>query len=340
MHRYQEAQRIIESQQEEKRDLIMKHAEEASSLRRKIQLLTEQIESGPAPAMSAAPSSAGFTDFNAEMEALNMGPHDWDNFIFVNDLHHDSTDDFNFDVEPAPVSHTPVPEKAIPPTTLISTPSKKVADAATEQPVASGLLFFLLLCGAFVASKPQSSQPPDLPHVPADVRAAAPAVLNNLLSDSAATNAPTNTRAAHASASEPDPSGLPHANTRSRSRLDHMHHRLTTPTKQQEIDSAFSLTTAQYASLTNADYSMFDQHRQEGGTPRPRRNLAESLARMQHDHVQNTKAEVYTRSLLFDQIPDDVVKQFRQLVGDCDDGEMHQHQMTNDDEMFAYKAEP
>lgn len=342
LHRYQEAQRIMETMHDEKRDMMMKHTEETSSLRKKIHILTEQLEAGPAPAMSAAPSSTGFTDFNAEMEALNMGPHDWDNFIFVNDLQNDSTDDFTFDPKPEPVRPSPTLEKKSSSSTVVPSHQRKSTDGTGDQPVASGLLFFLLLCGAFVASKPASSQPADLPQVPEHVRAAAPTVLNNLLSDAGPSSAQHGSRAVNRAALEPEPSGLPHS-TRSRSRLEHMHERLTSPTKQQEIDSAFSLTTAQYASITNMDYATYDERPESSHHPdahsRPRRNLAEALANMQEEHTRNSKAEVYTRSLLWDQIPSDVVKQFRELVRDHNEIEARQQRQSSDEDMFTYKVE-
>ena len=342
LHRYQESQRIIETLHDEKRDMMMKHSEETSSLRKKVQILTEQLDAGPAPAMSAAPSSTGFTDFNAEMEALNMGTHDWDNFIFVNDLHNESSDDFAFDSKPEAVRQAPTLEKKSSSSTVMPSPQRRAADSTPDQPIASGLLFFLLLCGAFVASKPASSRPADLPQVPEDVRAAAPKVLNNLLSDASASSTQQSSAATSRESLEPGPSGLPHS-TRSRSRLEHMHQRLTSPTKQQEIDSAFSLTSAQYASISNMGYTGYDDRPSSshhgGSSPRPRRNLADMLASMQDEHTRHSKAEVYTRSLLWDRIPSDVVRQFREMVRDHNEIEGRQQQQTSHDDMFAYKVE-
>lgn len=322
---------------------MMKHTEETSSLRKRIQILTDQLEAEPAPAMSAAPSSTGFTDFNAEMEALNMGPHDWDNFIFVDQLHNDSSDDFSFESKSEPPQQPPVLAKKSSSGTVVPTSSKRSSDNNTDQPVASSLLFFLLLCGAFVASKPASSHPRDLPQVPENVRAAAPRVLDNLLSDTLSSSTSPNVRGSVQSGHEPLSSGLVQPSTRSRSRLEHMHHRLTSPTKQQEIDSAFSLTTAEYASVTNMDYQAYDDrprssHYQEIPS-RPRRNLAEALASMQDSHAQNSKAEVYTRSLLWDQIPTDVVKQFKEMVRDHNEIEARQKSRTRQNDMYDFKVE-
>ncbi|KXT09377.1 hypothetical protein AC579_6423 [Pseudocercospora musae] len=325
--RLQEAQRIINTMDDEKREMVMRHNEEASQLRRRVQILADQLEAGPAPAMSAAPSSTGFTDFNAEMEALNMGPHDWDNFIFVNDLQNDPQDDFSFEPKPEPVKPTPELTKKSSSSTVTPASIKRNNEHTNEQPIASGLLFMLLLCGAFVASQPAKSQPPDLPKMPEDVRAAAPAVLNNLLAETgSSTSHDFNHPAARMDQHEPMPSGLPYSNNIKPGRIDRMHRTITSPTKQQEIDQAFSLTPAQYASMTNMDYPAYN--RQSGNEPAPpqRRNLAEALANLENSQPRNSKAEVYTRSLLWDQIPADVVRQFKEIVRDHKELETRQQQ--------------
>ena len=327
VHRYQEAQRHVELLQDDAKDKDRQHNEEASNLRRRINILTEQLDAGPAPAMSANPSSTGFTDFNAEMEALNMGVHDWDNFVYVSDLQDPSPDDLLFDSPKMEMSPT-LEKRPSALTNNNSDQSRKTIDIATEQPVTSGLLFMLLLCGAFVASKHAGSQQQALPRMPPDVLAAAPAVLDDLLAEGSGTS---NTRP-HATYHEPRPSQ--HATHRTSSRLEQMHNRLTSPTKQQEIDQAFSMTAAQYATINSMDYQTYDG---EHNNIAPRRNLAETFANMQHSSQQHSKAEVYTRSLLWDQIPSDVVRQFKDMVRDHN--EIEARQRANNDDMFAYKVE-
>ncbi|KAK5127044.1 hypothetical protein LTR85_008403 [Meristemomyces frigidus] len=342
LHRYQESQRVIETLQEQIRGLKVQHNEETSSLRKKVNILTDQLEAGPAPAMSAAPSSTGFTEFNAEMEALNMEPHDWDNFIFVNDLQHDAPDDFTFDPRPEHIKQSPVLEKRPSSDTVMPSPPKKNLESPSEQPVATGLIFMLLLCGAFVASKPASLQPRDMPQMPAEVRDAAPTVLNNLLSEAGSSSIHAQSRNMQRADHEPLPSGLPFHSNGPNSRLEQMHHRLISPTKQQEIDQAFSLTTAQYASITNMNYPVQNEHdglHQREPSRRPKRNLAEALASMQQKHQQSSKAEVYTRSLLWDQIPGDVVQQFKEMVADQNEIDARRTQRTSHDDMYGYKLE-
>lgn len=316
-HQYEEQRRVNEAHELEKRDMMMKHNEETSSLRRKIQILEKDLESRPevalhAPPMSAEPSSSGFTEINGELEALNMGP-EWDS-LFFNDADSDPLDTFEFDPLPEFARQLPVVEKKTSSSTIVPSPPKKSPDNASEQPIASGLVFFLLLCGAFVASKPASSRPTDLPQVPADVRAAAPKVLDNLLGENNAVSSHVSSRR-QTSEYGPAPSHTSQPSSRPRTRLDQLHRRVTSPTEQQEIDAAATLTPAQYASLTSMDYA-YGERPTSSQQQRPRPSLAEALANMPEDQPRNSKAEVYTRSLLWDQIPPHVVQQFREVIRD------------------------
>lgn len=315
-----EAQRMIDALEEEKREMAMRHTEETSNLRKRLNAFTEHARAEyAAPAMSAVASSTGFTDFNTEMGALNMEASHWDNLLLGADLHNESLDTIDFDAGMGGVAQ-PLPLT----TTAPSQPG--AATSSSETNVTSGLLFFLLLCGAFVASRPPNSHIPDLPRVPADIRAAAPQVLNNLLSESH----PSLTQQPHAlEGLEPRPSNALLNNPRP-SRLDDLHQHLTNPTRHQQLDATFALTPSQYASITNINDgpSLFPHNADivESPTTAPatqhrRRPLAETLAgsALPNEQAQlpasgTSKAEVYTRSLLWDRIPADVVKQFRELV--------------------------
>ena len=346
VQQFQEAQRHAEALREEKRDLAMKHTEETSTLRRRIRILTEQIEQGPAPAMSAVPSSTGFTDFNADMEALNMGAHEWSDLMFNSELSHDATDDFTMDSKSDIFASAPEHRNQVTSSTVVPTINHKPsAEYTADQPIASGLLFFLLLCGAFVASKPASSRPTDLPQMPADVQAAAPTVLSNLLSESGSSSAPANSAHERRARSqfEPERFEASHAHPNPPGKLEYMHRRLTAPTRQQERDSAFAVTPAQYASITDMDFSMYDSRPSSShypsGPSRPRRNLAEALASTSDAQNPSSKAEVYTRSLLWDQIHPDVVQQFKEAVRRRTEIDARDQQQTTDDDLYQIKTE-
>ncbi|KAJ3568452.1 hypothetical protein NPX13_g6416 [Xylaria arbuscula] len=88
---------------------------------------------------------------------------------------------------------------------------------------------------------------------------------------------------------------------------------LTQATEQQVNEQVFSLTPAQYNGLTSQE---FIRAPQPPPTTHKRRNLAEALANMRPNEKQSA-SEVYTRSLLWDQIPSDVVRNFAKMVADC-----------------------
>lgn len=335
VHRTQEAERIIESLNMEKRDMLMKHTEETSSLRKRIQVMTDRLDAGPAPAMSANPSSTGFSEFNADFDTLNIGSQDWDQLIF-NDPHHMVPDEFGFGQQSVPSIKQPIAKKA---STSTIVPTKKGNESSTEQPIASSLLFMLLLCGAFVASKPPTSSNSELPKMPPDVRAAAPAVLSSLLSESSNSAHQQPSQASMQSYEESMSSNVPQMNNPGINKLDQLHHHMISPSKQQSDEAAFAMTQAQYASLMDIGPPMSSNRPANHAHP-ARRNLAEALANAQTVDPNN-KADVYTRSLLFSQIPADVVKQFKEMVRDRDqrDQQQQRQQQQHQQQQPYYKVE-
>lgn len=343
MHqRLQESQRIIDTMREERQYLVRAHTEETSKLRRQRDSLREQLEAGPAPAMSAQSSSA-YADLYPGMEALHMGVggQDWQQEDWaVGDFFPPQGDLFQNQTEP--IKASPVQEKRVVPTPAAQGRSKDLTEARNDPPIAQGLLFMLLLCGAFVASKPANLQPAGLPDMPANVRAAAPTILNDLLSGFDSTLIPGSDRTTVNTAGQPYPSAAVHPSPRP-GKMDRVHHRITASTKQQEMDQAFSLTPAQYISMTNGKFSSYEQpptpSQNEGGNP-ARRSLAEALANLEEQQPSNMKAEVYTRSLLWEQIPADVVRQFKEIVRDHNAIEARQQQHDRrPSHDFTYKNE-
>jgi hypothetical protein len=106
--------------------------------------------------------------------------------------------------------------------------------------------------------------------------------------------------------------------------LDSLSAQLMGPTKEQEAEAAFGITPAQYNSYTTADfkrgvYSTSSTDDDSATTPPSstsgaRKNLAETLRIMRDEARGSTAAEVYTRSLLWDRIPSEVVHEFKRMV--------------------------
>lgn len=298
---------MINQLQFDKEELVRTHTLETSELRKKVAVLSERLENSSN--MAVAPSTT-FTDFASEMDNLNMGGNEWDNYIFVNDQ-------FGSDAQS--------PQQQ---------PMSIVPRAKEEkEPAASGLLLMLLLCGAFVASKSGSGAAPPMPRMPDEVRAASADVLDSILKDAGVSAAFTEQGllANTVTGLEPTPSGMawPKATMSgselagmSGSRLDQLHSQLAAPTKDQETEQLFSITPAQYNSMTSLDFS---RPRYSIGSddisdplspsqPSHRRNLAATLAAMREQNKGESAAEVYTRSLLWDKISPDVVHEFKRIV--------------------------
>jgi hypothetical protein len=303
----------------EKEDLICNHTKETTYLRGQINWYREQFDatSPAAPAMSAAPSSTGFTDFNLEMDHLAIGDQPWDRFINVQ-----TSDDTDYLGNTAESFATIQPAKQ-----LSQQPQDTDNKNSTEQPVASGILFMLLLCGAFVASRSQSAikdsaQSNLIPRMSDEVRAASTEVLNNLLKE--------NPREASLfmldlvpSQRFPQPSvpGWPQP-----SNIDSLHKHLTSPTAFQEAEQTFAMTPEQYNALTT--YQHMDAVVSAPLSQSLRPNLAETLGRMREARGPSA-AEVYTRSLLWDTVPEDVVRAFKRAVAQRQGDDEHMNEEIN-----------
>lgn len=307
-----EMHHMVNQLQFDKEELVRAHTLETGELRKKVSVLTERLETATGNGMAVAPSTT-FTDFASEMDNLHMGSSDWDNYIFVNDF----------------ASDEQTPEQQNHEQSLAVVPRSKDED----KPVASGLLLMLLLCGAFVASKSGNAAPP-IPRMPDEVRAASATVLDSIFKDAgvSTTLSEPGVAANRVSLMEPGPSGVAWPKTTlsgselagiSGSHLDHLHTHLTAPSKEQEAEQLFSITPAQYNSMTSLDftrqrYSMTSDDLNDplspGSQPSHRRNLAETLAAMREQNKGESAAEIYTRSLLWDKIAPEVVHEFKRMV--------------------------
>lgn len=340
-------QQQIQKLQYEKEDLIAKHTSETGELRKKVNFLVERLDKAHTVTATVTPASTEFTDFGLDVNGIAVEGAEWECNPF--DPH------FSGDQENA---HSHVQQPPPPPShnnMMIATRSSKQQQLPdTEKPVASGLLFMLLLCGAFVASKGPETRVPPILRMPENVRAASATVLDNLLKDSGNGNgnAVQQTVATDIQrAMDPKPSDgstLWHSqhkatlsgaefaslsyssglgiNGMAPSTLDQMHQGLVAPTPDQEGEQLFGMTPSQYNSLTTPDFNTRPSYGSTFTQPTPpmsdeessptsgRKNLAATLHRMHQASTGSNAAEVYTRSLLWDLVPNDVVREFKRIV--------------------------
>ncbi|RYP07609.1 hypothetical protein DL764_002387 [Monosporascus ibericus] len=289
----------IENLRMEKEEMIQTHTIETGELRKKISVLTDHVQRLESAAM---PSNTGFSNSFGELEGMTMDAS-WDNMGFMNEFSMETEVKQEMQIAQAKKTEVPLPNDV-------------------DKPAAAqgGLLFMLFLVGAFVLSNRST---PTIPRVSEDVREASATLLDNIFKDAGVANAPEGAMVPAA----PQPSSAEWASTASMSIatnamdgvapsvLDEMHDSLTQPTQEQANEQLFSLSAAQYNGLTDQSFLRNPPTRTQG-----RRNLAEALATMRSSEKQSA-AEVYTRSLLWDQIPGDVVRNFAKMVAECNNAD-------------------
>lgn len=334
----------------EKENLMSQYTRETGELRRKVSYLTDRLDKAAAAQTTVTPASTDFTDFSIEMDGLGLEGDEFNNYFLVDPPYVDNHDSSQARARQQQAARNNT-------TTVVTRPKQQqMPDAGADKPVASGILFMLLLCGAFVASKASGSRAPPMPRMPDEVRAASATVLDNLLKDAGTIHGDTTHQAVATGiqqALEPGPSTgavgwhthpqhkatLSGAELASLSRasglgidgmppsaLDRLHQGLIAPTAEQEGEQLFSMTPAQYNSLANPEYRQRHPYGSSFTQPTPpmsdddpnplsgRKNFAASLQRMREDNVADSAAEVYTRSLLWNRVPADVVREFKLIV--------------------------
>lgn len=183
--------------------------------------------------------------------------------------------------------------------------NNKSPEKSGDSPFSWNAFYMCLLFGAFIASNASSTLSSRLPQLSEEYRAESANVLKAVLNSEApsASGNPA-TAATAAGASLPATiSGAEMAQMTGSNTLDS----LTMPTKQQEHEQVFALNADQYNSLTSFDDK---SHQQQ---PQQRSNLQQALADMRQKAPRGT-ADVYSRSLMWDRVPEKVIRDFRRMV--------------------------
>lgn len=309
MRERQSYQDCVESLTLEKDELIRAHTIETGELRKKVAVLTDhvrRVDGSSALAGGDMPSTEFHGGFDP-MTGMTM-TNDWSNVAYLNPNGNNGFVDQQ-------VKHEDAEMLAVKKTETTSFLPE--ADKSTAQ---GGLLFMLFLVGAFVMS---SRSTPNLPQVSDDVRAASATILQNVLKDAGVSTTTMGMEAAMA----PQPSAASWENMATMSfgngnmgssMLGDLADSLTQPTQEQTNEQLFSLSAAQYNGVNSQDF--MQQHVPERTTSQGRRNLADALSNMRGNGRQSA-ADVYTRSLLWDQVPSEVVRSFAKMVSECNNAQ-------------------
>ncbi|KAL3963901.1 hypothetical protein ACCO45_000905 [Purpureocillium lilacinum] len=278
----------IETLTLEKDEMIRAHTLETGDLRKKVGILTEHVQRLEATPLATAQTSHmnhGFPGAYDDMNDMDMTGA-WDNAGFLND-------------------YAPEPEVK---QEMSIVPAKKTEGAASEDSdkgaSQGGLLFMLFLVGAFVMSR--GSTPP-ITRVSEDVRVASETLLQNVLND-----AGVKPQAHGLQPMAPQPSGAVNWPQPTATGAP------WPPSERQTNEHIFSMSSTQYNGVHNQDFNPPKRSTSQG-----RKNLAEALAEIRDDK-QTGAAEVYTRSLLWNQIPREVVRNFAKMVSECSNAQNEQ----------------
>ena len=316
----------IESMNHEKEEMIRVHTIETGELRKKIGVLSEHVqrlETSPAAAAAAAAGvnmSAGQQAmYDDGLDGMMMMPGGWGGCGFLNE--HLDPIEVDLDTEIKDDSQQQQQQQQ----QLIAKKSESDKPAAP-----GGLLFMLLLVGAFVLSN--LSMPP-VHRVSEDVRVASASLLESVFNDAgvgavnnpntivAAAPMPSGTLAQtwHAMSSSSSSSSATHAASTHMS-LGDLGDQLTQPTQQQTNEQIFSMTPGQYNGVTEQDF-VARPNQPLRSTSQGRRNLADAVAAIRHGISGHSGVgEVYTKSLLWDQIPNQIVREFASMISESTDG--------------------
>ncbi|KAL8733979.1 MAG: hypothetical protein Q9166_001740 [cf. Caloplaca sp. 2 TL-2023] len=300
---HQRQQQCIDELIAEKEELVRRHTVETGELRKKNAFLAEQAQKNESIAMSAVPSSTGYSADYSDFENLTMESSPWDNFSLVTD----------FNMEPELKTESSL---------VVAPKREKTDERMTDTTTAPGLLLMLLLCGAWVVSNNSAStKTGPISRMPEDVRMASTEVLQTIYNDtgiqSQTSNSPGDLRASTARPGglkqQPKVSnGVSGSVGRSHSPLATLHRQLISPTEQQRQEQVFSMSVDQYNGLTSNDAMVRSSH----ATPTHRRNLGDALAALRLNK-QGSAAEAYTRSLMWDEIPSNIVRDFARMVAEA-----------------------
>jgi len=303
IHERQQWQQWVDRLTYEKEELVRSHTLETAELRKKNAFLTEDLQRRASIPMSAVPSSTGYSSAFSDFDHLSVDEHlPWNEFSLMNaaEIH--------------PEVHKRESALAVRPK------EEKSAIKEGNKTAASGLLLMLLLCGAWVASS-NSTTTAVIPEMPEDVRIASAAVLDNLYKD-AGLQSITNPGPVAGHTALPQQGQSQHQMQPSHhpalEQYGSLHPSLTLPSHQEQRDQAFSLSATQYNHITNDD-DCFHYQDEAPPAPNPKRNLREALTSLRVNK-EGLAAEVYTRSLMWDEVPTSVVRDFARMISESEHG--------------------
>lgn len=305
MAQQQQITAYLENVHMEKDEMIRVHTLETAELRKKNNILLETVEKlergGKTTMADQAQAHVQASDFGG-FENLSMDTAPWDEFGMANGLPMQDTVSASHGHAHVHTQPQSQPER----------PADK--PVTTDYPFSWNAFYMCLLFGAFIASNANTNLTGhSLPQLSEEYRAESANVLKAVLASSPPDLTHPSAVAVSTSASQPsitmDMTQMVSSHVRP-STLDELHDTLVMPSEEQERAQVFALNADQYNSLTTFE---------EDGAPFKAQpsNLQAALAAMRSNAAQHrvhAGGDVYSRSLMWERVPEKVIRDFRRMV--------------------------
>ena len=313
MHERQQYDHYIRNLEYERDEALRTKTLETAELRKMNSILRGHIRDFERESFASQPRSDDLSSDFASFDNLGIEDGSWDDGFAVL-----STDDFGMDCTESAAQGPSTPQAG------------KAVDTPPDMPFSWNAFYMCLLFGAFIASNSNSTSSTTsiqaaIPPLSDEYRAESANVLKAVLDSgpeasrmllavpSGSSSLPSSTL------NERGPSSTPRDSKSSVPNLDNLHLSLTTPSRQQQEEAAFSLSATSYNHLTNPDLYLpqADGDESDEVTEQKPSRLQAAYAEMQaarHDLDKTIGSAVHERSLLWERVPEKVLRDFRRMV--------------------------
>lgn len=329
MHRTTQLEQILHAVEYERDEAIRTKVLDTAELRRMNNILKDTVRDLERQQASRTFASDSSDSFANDFSNFNVDDSSWDDAFSIIDADRDLKME-----DPNPLHRLTTPR---PPTSTLSDTSVGASDKSSDVKVETGAFSWntfnmCLLAGAFLVAQAGTKTSdgsslttlvnPDLPTLSEDYHAEARNVLHAVLgsaSDVVDQSLPSRAAPPVEAGFNNAPSALQTAG--STSSLDNLHSALTTPSRQQQVAAAFSLSANSYNHVANPD-TIFDDDDDDdvnnAGDAKPTR-LQQLFARIQADtdHLDKMSgmgSKARERSVLLDRVPEKVLRDFKEMI--------------------------
>ena len=331
LHERQQYEQFVQQLSYDRDEAIRTKTLETAELRRMNNILKDTVRDlerqQNARAFSANDADAFSNDFN-NFKDLGLEDTAWDDgfsLITGDDLKMEESDSLQRQATPRPPASSNQPSAPV---------SAAKSDVKVDAAFSWETFYMCLLSGAFIMSqagslsKAAGAAPsvavvtPSMPTLSDEYRAEAGNVLQAVLASGP--DGPHEVLPSRPAASV-DSTNFPHALSRmtpqsSDTPLDNLHNSLTTPSRHQEAQAAFSLSAASYNHINSPDCEFDDDDEIVEIKPT---KLQQLFATMQAERdglerMTGLGSKARERSVLLDRVPEKVLRDFRAMVAQAE----------------------